>query len=447
MIRLGCTANQGLLLDKTELYRNFTIDMAVKLSVHIDNKILIETINEEIKRNDCLRMLVKKHFFKWENVFCEPYEIKEIKIVDATNKKEEEVQEIIDRLCDNLIILKKVSRPFEIYQISADNGDYILFRVLHLNMDAYATLLTLADIVKVYFAKLNNTPLTDNLTSTKEFIEKYNNDLEKINKKIKEDTKYFIDKNKAMGEPTFLGCEGGYGQGEKRFKVNIFRQQPVEYYNSVFDKEFVGKMNDYCKDNKTTIASLFLSAIELYYSAVNDNYKDVSLFYTSDFRAKLSEKTLPLTNSTSIFFRRLIDENLSLSEFVRECDNEYLQTMKHASAAISKIYSYLINLKILDLNGRYDQIVFSYIPVNFEGLPEDVKVEPYLPKTKMANDFIVYFIVVPNADGSFSTFCRYYTEYLQKDVIERLYKGVHEAIETCINNPDMKVSEMLKRLK
>ena len=447
MIKYGCTANQGLLLDKTELYRNFTISASIKLSEHLDNTILLEAVNEEIIRNDSLRMLTKKHFFKWENTFMEPFKINEVKVINGDGKTKEEVRKIIDNLCDKPIILKTADKPFEIFKVSSDEGDYIVLRVLHLNMDVYAVLLTLADIAKVYYAKLNNTQIEGNLTSVREYLEKYNADKEKIDKKIKEDTNYFIEKNKAMGEPTYLGCEGGFDGSEKRFKINIFKPHPLAYVESVIDKELADKINNYCKENKTTIASLFLSSLELIYSALNNNYKDVSMFYTSDYRAKLSEKMLPLTNSTSIFFRRIINNELTVEEFVKECDVEYIQTLRHVTANISKIYSYLINLKLLDLNGCYHQIVFSFIPVKFDGLPDGIEVEPYVPREKEGSDFTVYYIVVPNPDGTYNLVYKYYTDILKEENILNLDRLVHKALETIVDNKEMKVEEILEELK
>lgn len=447
MNNLKCTANQMLLLDKNELYRNQTIDMSLKLNCHIDNKVLVQAVNKEIERNDCLRLHVYRRFFSWYNMFNDVYTIDEIKTFDQTHKTDEEVRTFIDSLCTELIVLKKAKYPFEIYQIVTDDGDYVLFRILHVNMDAYSTLFTLADIVKVYFSLLNNTPLTDKITSVKGFIENTNNNIEKVNKKIKEDTEYFINKNKELGEPTYTGCEGGYDGSNKRFKISVFKNHPVAYYENKIEKDFAGKLLDYCSKNVVNVAALYLSAIELYLSAVNNNYKDISMFYTSDFRSKLSEKSMPLTNSTSIFFRRLIDEDISISKFIKDCDNEYMQTLKHVSADIAKVYQYLINLKLLDINGRYDQIVYSYIPVKFDGLPQDISIEPYWPKTKGASDFIIYYIVVPNPDGSFNTFYRYFTDVLKKEDVEKLHAGITKVFELCISNPDMKVSEVLANLK
>ena len=172
--------SQILMLDKSEEFRNNTIDMAIRINDHIDNEVLLKAMNEEIKRNDGLRLHCFKKFFKWYNTINDEYSINEVKSFDLKGKTKQEIEEYIDILCANQIILKTAKCPFELYQIVCDECDYILLRVLHVNMDAYAVLLTLSDLLKVYYSIKNNTSLTDELTSLESYIENFEKNEEKI---------------------------------------------------------------------------------------------------------------------------------------------------------------------------------------------------------------------------------------------------------------------------
>lgn len=434
---------QGLLLDKGEVYRNTTIDMAVRLNCHLDNQILLQATNEEIRRNDGLKILIKRRMFKWYNQLNDTYEIPEVKKIELKNKTKQEIEEHIDSLCAKPIVLKKVQYPFEIYQLVCDDCDYVLLRVLHLNMDAYAVLLTLTDLLKVYFAIERNYEIPEQLTSVDKYLENYQVNEEKIKARTKEDNKFFLDQCDEMGEPTYLSCGGGYDGKTKRVKYNAIANHPCEYYTGNISKELADLCNTYCKDNEVNFVSLFLAMLEMYYSAKNDNFEDVNLFFTANLRAKLSEKKLPLTTSTAIFFRRLINNNLTFKEFVKECDLYYLQCLKHYGMDITTIMKRLISLDIRHLNGRYDQIVFTLIPISFDSLPEDVEIKPYWPKAKEASDFIIYFVLLTNKDGSFETLYRFFTDIIDKEPIVQLDKGIIKMINEALPNPDRNVKDIM----
>lgn len=440
------TANQSLLLDKGEAFRNNTIDMAIKINSHIDNKILLDATNIEIERNEGLRIHVFRKLFKWKNIFVDPYRIEEIKCINLEDKSKKEVEECIDDLCSKLIVLRKVKYPFEIYHIVAKDGDYILFRILHACMDAYAALLTLADIVKIYYSLLNKTELPDNLSSVEDYFINFEKNLESYKKKEKEDDAYFIEQCDRMGEPYYLGCEGGYDGKIHRKKYSVLRNHPCKYHSDEFDKEISDICIKYCKENNINLVSLFLAITEIYLSAVNNKFNDVSLFFTSNMRAKLSDKKLPFSTSSAIFFRRIINNEQSLADFIKEADSYYLSCLRHSYSYISNIMKYLLKIDMKNLNGRYDQMVVTYIPTYFDGLPEGIEIEPYWPKAKEASDFIVYFVILMNKNGSFNVFYRYLEDMLNLQDLVNFNNGIKSIIKEYLSNPNIKVDDIMNRI-
>lgn len=441
------TPSQILMLDKSEEFRNNTIDMAIKINAHLDNETLLKAMNKEIERNEGLRLHCFKKFFKWYNIINDVYTINEVRFIDLKGKNQQEVEEYIDELCSKQIILKKAEYPFEIYQIVTNDYDYLVLRVLHVNMDAYAVLLTLADILKVYYSIVENKELTDQLTSVESYIENIEKNKEKLSEKTKQDNKFFIDLNDSIGEPTYLSCGGGYDGKTHRVKYSIYKNHPCSYRYETIDKETSSICLDYCSKNNTNIVSLFLSILEIYYSAVNNGFNDISMFFSANLRAKLTEKKLPFSTASAIFFRRIINNELTVKEFIKECDNEYMADLKHWCMDISAIMKYLLTADILHINGRYDQLVFTLLPTSFEGLPEGTQIEPYWPKAKEANDYIVYFICLLNNDGTINTFYRYLNDIIFEEDIIRLSNGVKTIIKNGISNPDIKVCDLMKLVK
>jgi len=448
MENLQCTANQMLLLDKNEAYRNYTINMAVSINRHFDIGALLEALNKEIERNEGLRLYVYKKRLKWYNEIKEPYKVEKFNVIEALDKTDEEAKKLIDDICEKNRILKEAEYPFDLTVIKTKEKDYMVLRVFHVNMDAYAVLLTMSDILKVYFSIVNKTPLTDELTSVKEYLVNYNSDLERINKKIKEDTAYFIDRNKAIGEPMFLGCEGGYDGSKRRYKFDMLKSYPCKFYESTIDAKLSNKITNYCKENKISAASLFIGALELYYCAVNKGLNDVAFFYTSDFRAKLTEKALPITTATGILFRRIVDEKLSYKDFMKECDNDYIASLRHVSADIAKIYSYLIGYNLLQIRSIYHQLMYSFIPVDLSFVPDGIDIDSYLPKAKFSADGeIVYNFVIPNKDGTYKSIYRYYDSFVDEEIMKKLHQGVCTILDKCIDNPEIKISEIFQMWK
>ena len=439
--------SQILLLDKSETFRNNTIDMAIKVNDHFDNELLVKAMNQEIQRNEGLRLHCFKKFFKWYNTINDAYTINEIKTFDLSNSTKQEIESYIDKLCATQIRLKTAKYPFEIYQIIVADCDYLLLRVLHVNMDAYAVLLTLSDLLKVYYSLKNDTPLSEELSSIETYIENFEKNEEKIIAKTEEDNKFFIDLNDSMGEPQYLSCAGGIDTTSHRVKYSVYKNHPCSYVYEKINKEEASLCLKYCEENHINISTLFLAILEIYYSAVNDGFDDVSMFFSANLRAKLSEKKLPFSTSSAIFYRRKINKDISLKDFIKECDNEYLTDLKHGHMDISAIMKYLLMVDMLHFNGRYDQMVFTLLPSQFDGLPEGTSVEPYWPKAKEANDYIVYFIVLLNNDGSINTFYRYLDDMLNKEDIMRLHNGVLDIISNGIANPDIKVNDLMKLIK
>lgn len=440
------TASQSLMLDKNEAFRNNTIDMAVKINAHIDNSILLDAMNKEIERNEGLRIHLFRKFFKWKNSFVDSYKIDEVKCIDLKNRTKSEVENYIDGLCSKLIIRKKAKYPFEIYQIVTDDGDYILFRVLHICMDAYASLLTLADLVNTYYSLVNKTEISDKLSSVEQYLINYDKNLETYKKKEKEDDAYFIEQCDKMGEPYYLGCEGGYNGEIHRKKFSVLKNHPCKYYTDEFDKDLTDICINYCKENNTNLVSLFLALSEIYISAVNNKFNDVNLFFSTNLRAKLSDKKLPFSTSTAIFFRRLINKELNFEDFIKETDAYYLSCLRHSYSNISNIMKYLFKLDMKNFNGRYDQMVVTYIPTYFDGLPEEIQVEPYWPKAKEASDYIVYFVLVINKNGSLNVFYRYFEDMLNLEDLKKLNNGLKLIIRDYLTNPNTKVDDIMNRI-
>lgn len=439
-----CTDKQLLLLDKGKSYRNYTIDLAIKINKRLDSSLLLKAINIEIERNEGLRLFTKKKMFKWFNVISEPYKIDKIQCFDKSSCNQKEVEDFIDSICAVPINHDSTGRPFDIYQIVTNDCDYILIRMLHCNMDAFSTMLTLTDIVKVYFSLANNTELDDELTSVRDYLINYEKNIDTIKKREKVDTDYTInEKVIKLGNPTYVGCEGGYTTRGKALKSNMISAHPCSYYVNNIDTEHSSKCYKYCEENQVSLSSLLMSIMELYYSKVNDGMDDITFIYSSNARAKLSEKKLPLTMATGIFFRRIINKELSFKDFVSECEKERYTAMKHYATNIASIYIYLFK-KYKSINRRCEQLCFGFIPANFEGLPQEIDISPYWPKAKTSADNIIYNVVMPNKNGSIDVLYRYYNDHINEDNIKNLYKGIIDIIEKALDNPDININKIIE---
>lgn len=439
-----CTDKQLLLLNKNKSYRNYTIDLAIKISKNLDNTLLLKAVNIEIKRNEGLRLFTKKKMFKWFNEISEPYEIEQIKCFDKSLCNEEEVEEFIDSICAQPIDHDTTGRPFGIYQIIHKNCNYILLRVLHCNMDAYSTMLTLSDILKVYFSLYNNVEIDYELASVSEYLENYEKNIDVIKKREKEDTNFILnEKVVKLGNPTYVGCEGGYTTRGKALKSNMMSAHPCSYYVNNIDKEHSSKCFKYCEENQVSLSALLMSIMELYYFKVKDGMDDITFIYSSNARAKFSEKKLPLIMATGVFFRRILNKKLSFKEFVSECEKERYVAMKHYATNIATIYVNLFK-KYKSFNRRCEQLCFGFIPVNFEGLPEEIEVNPYWPKAKTSADNIIYNVVMPNKNGSIDVLYRYYNNHIKEENLKDLYEGIILIMDKTLKNPNININEIIE---
>ena len=129
----------------------------------IDKDLLLKAVNEEIRRNDSLRMRWIKKGFLVNSVryhyFLEEYVMDDIPELDVTGKTMEEMTAALE--ADAAVTVKYLKgEVFRIKLLHAPDGrDGIYFISTHMNLDLCGMLITIRDLLEVYNALKNGTEM------------------------------------------------------------------------------------------------------------------------------------------------------------------------------------------------------------------------------------------------------------------------------------------------
>lgn len=276
-----------------------------------DLDIAKKTVNKFVELNDAMRL----KFVTNENgvfQYVSDYAPFEVQSFDISGMSKEE--------CDNLkhtLICEPIDigvNPFNFILLDRKDGyGEFLLKCHHLVCDAWSVSKMGTALENIY----------ERILSGETNWEKQPTYVDFINEEISypDSDKYLKDKAfwenylANVGEPTFLKEKDSFSTTAKRF-------------HRILSKEFSMKINDFCKKNRLSIYSVFLSALATYIYRITENH-DIVIGTPVLNRSNFKQKQMQGMFVSTVPVRFQFDREMSFMELCNQTALDSIQIFKH----------------------------------------------------------------------------------------------------------------------
>ena len=426
------------------------IPTSFSIDKDIDFDLLTKALNIEFERNDSLRLRfikvdkqIKQYFlpeFKMSKVPC--------KFFRSTQQQEEFFQ----KDAQTPVRFDKGQNFRIIFYKNAEGHNGIYFNVSHLNMDAMGAMVFYVDLISVYKALKNGTEMPAPLASYEEYIKEEFARLQNEKKTLKHEN-FYREYFAKGGEPFYAGVHGpAFLEKYRKKKKNPDLRVPPAY-NPLLDKcnmitghigpEDAAKIFTFCKERKIAPESLFMLGLRTHCSAINYRTDDVFMMATCSKRATIKEKKMGGCLVQPVQVRTIIPETATFEEGLSEYTRVRTDLYRHSE------YPYITARDMSRDMYNYSLIqgpacmMFSWIPVpiDLDGIGVKFDFRTY----DLGRYFTpLYTICSPDPkDKGINLNYMYRIKLSKKEDIEILHENALKVIMAGIENPQMKMKDLL----
>lgn len=418
----------------------------------IDFNIMTDAFNIEIERNDCLRLSFFKSKGKIMQFFRDAYKIGNVPVYNF--KSDEERERVLTADAQKPIKMLK-GEIFRLKFFTTYDGRYgIYFNVHHLVMDNAAAFVFFNDLFAVYDYLKNGKPMPKPLGSYEERIKRelaYVGDKSNLEKEKKAYTEY-ITKN---GEPLYLGVEGPkLLEAERKKKKNPNIKAP-SLFDPIHDKadltkkmlpaELSKKFFDFTEENNISPECLLQLAMRLHLSKINGGHLDTYFISLCTRRRTLSEKRSGGTVTAPLPWRVHLEENDTFASALEKMADAQFWAYRHMDYPYLEYRDLQRELFNYSAAAASSTMMFSWLPIDEKSVNgwEYEYVGYGLGRYIM----VLYTFAMKDVySGRLKISCLHRTKFVSTDDIEALYCGTEKALEIGLNNPNINVNDLLRKL-
>lgn len=361
------------------LHKNvLQIPTSLTLEEKLDFDILTKAFNEEIKRNDCLRLRFIKVDNKQKQYFLDEYHVDKVVVKHFSN--DETMKEFFDEDAQKAIPVYK-GVPYRIYFFEkADGRCGIYFNVSHLVMDAESDVVFYCDLLRVYYAMKNNTEMPKPLYSYEEYIPKELSYL--ANKeKMKKDEAFFRDYWIKDGIPHYAAIHGPeILEAEKKKRNNpnltipsvfdVFHDK-ANLYTTKIDTEHTKKIFKYCYEHKQSPETILELGFRTHVMMLN-NVDDTLSCQLCSRRATYKAKQMGGCLATPIAARAIIPKEYTFKQGLEKLDDVKNTLYRHVNYPYPLSFGMEREIYKLRPDQAPNFMMFTWIPLpgQVDGLPK-----------------------------------------------------------------------------
>lgn len=306
-----------------------------------------------------------------------------------------------------------------------DSEACMFMKLHHLITDAWSMVLLANKILEYYYSLKDGNEVNLESPSYTEYIE---SELEyKKSKRFTMDKEYWNNKFQTVPDPACLKTrDTGLKNAEAKRKT------------FVIPEAFTSRIREYCQKHKTSVFSVFLSALAIYVHRVTNN-DDIVLGVPVLNRSNYREKDTMGMFVSTVPVRIKIEERINYQAFVNHITSEWMGMLKHQR------YPYDLLLK--DLRRRFGNIDNLYnILLSYQNgkLNRDVGAgfEGRWHSNGYQADPLFIHINDRDGDGSLVIDYDYMTRFFDAEDMVHIHKCLINILDGAINNPE----ELITRL-
>jgi len=407
-------------------------------------------VEESIQRNDSFGIRVTRQGKEILQYFTDRKALL-LETLDFTGKTNEEMEKFFFRIARKAIPL--YDQPLaKIYIVKTPDGMCGIFScICHLMMDTWAITLFYRDVVAIYMAHLNNTPMPDPIRSFEPVIQK---ELDyRASDRHKKDLEFWRQEILSYGTaPTFTHINGTHKLDKYRkiirkpnypFAINVALRSTASHEVLMVEKEDVDNMCRFCTEqNVPTMQLLFFLGMRTYLAKVNRT-NDVSVANVIARRATLEEKLSGGTRPLAIFCRTVMQDDTTFMEALKTVMEKQNTEFRHANTNTVEVIALMHDEFEMKAYEGYcsTYLTFQPLPMNV-GYDLKVRSQWYCNGTGAMSVYLT--IMDANSTGALRCYYEYLDKSIKPETIRKCHKYMIKVIRAGISNPDISMKELLE---
>ena len=422
-----------------------------------DTGLMKEALYEAMDRCDAIRLrFTKKPFNKVYQYLAQEHEI-EIIEEDLTAMEWDYAHEFLKNRSHSIIDMwdKPVNEVRIIHLENNYHGIYM--KLHHLAFDGYSAKLFLADALSIYLHKKYGMAYPKPMRRYRDMVEK---ELEyQKSEQHKKDKEFWKGTIKNYPEPIYTDYVRPSRLIQQRIEKNKPDLRKAEVLDAnpesrtikfSLDAETSEKLIKMCAERGLSVPCVLMMGMRSALSSFNNDEKDISYKIMVNRRATLLDKKAGGVRMHFYSMRNIVEPEMTFTQAVRVIEKAQNDIFAHSN--ISPMEAVILRHLAMKTGTRYtyECITFSYhphFPMPYYGeemkntsrgfwYNNDSSVQPlYLTVMHRANDngldFNFEYRIVNNP----------------VDELHHFYDKIHDTLLMGIENPDVKVSEILEKIK
>lgn len=358
--------------------RVLNIVFSLELEKGFDKALMTQAFEKLYERNDCLRLTMVRRGKERLQYFAPERHVGKIPEVDF--KTAGEMDRYIRCFRRKPTNLYKGDALRVVYGTNPDGRQIILCKVSHYVADTYGIGILVNDLLSVYEALREGTPLPPAPGSFETLLAQ-DNQFRGTTESVERDRAFFNDyfRVKHPTRPFYCGLHGNGSDKWLKLKAKgkpsvpyVFVRCDTEGFRFVLPSSLVKTVRPWCEENAISFNTFFFYTFGIACSLLNDRAPSMLPLELLNCRGTLAEKKAAGTKVQSLAVCLEVDYKRSFAENIARMDEEQKELYRHTRLSYLEVQA--LHTKVYD----YSQIsqlynyTFSYIPVSF---PEGVKLQ------------------------------------------------------------------------
>lgn len=417
----------------------------------LDFDLLKRAVNEEIARNDCLRIRFQKHDGKLKQYFMPEYRLEKIPVWDFTGKTKEEQDAALSKDAHTPLKTMRGEMFHFIFYRTYDGRTGIYLNISHVIADLYAVVLLFSDLLEIIAALQNETPMPKPLASFEECLKK---DLQLFGDKeeMEKHRLFFKELFLKDGPSYYAGADGMRLLNKTRLKkkdphlryeiLNTLFIDNAENYGRHLSAERAAPLLAFCEKNSIPLQTLVYIGMRTYLSKINEETDDVTFAIAFNRRITIADKRSGGCRVNALPLRTVIPKNNTFMQAIEQAQQVQYQILRHADFLFELAKDGLKKWENRSMfSGTYSMLL-SCLPLSFS-LPVSWQCEignysnGHFPMP-------LYTVVAPNlTEGGLDFRFEHMIKILNHHDLDALFEQSIKVMEAGVANPDITIGELL----
>ena len=422
-----------------------------------DTETMKEALYEAMDRCDTMRLRFTKRRFNKVFQYLADKHGTEITEEDLSHMAWDDAHEFIKNRSHSIIDMwdKPVN---EIRIIHLENNYHgIYMKLHHLAFDGYSSKVLLSDAISIYLHKMHGTAYPKPMRSYLEMVKK---ELEySKSEQHKKDVAYWKGTIKNHSEPIYTDYVRPSRLKQQRIDKNKPNLRKAEVLDSnpesrtikfSLDAETSEKLMNMCEENGLSVPCVLMMGMRSALSSFNDNEKDISYKLMVNRRATLLDKKSGGVRMHFYSMRNIVEPEMSFTEAVRVIEASQNDVFAHSN--ISPMEAVILRHLAMKAGTRYtyECITFSYhphFPMPYYGEEMKNSSRGFWYNNDASVQPLYLTVMHRSYDNGLDFNFEYRTANSPLDELYHFYDKLRDTLLMGIENPEVKVSEILEKIK